>query len=254
VRNAEIPLVHTEPAPDAVLLELTPRYGAYAVRYWLENPASDDPTDSLVRQHVVAALARNGMRIGAPYTEQLNLDDDEAHRSAERSRERARRLEALRHVELFAMLSNEERESLVDHLVRAPFAAGDVMTRQGAVAHWLYLLVKGEADVWHEEGSLHTHVGNLGPGSVFGELGMMTGTPRGATVTAKSDVEAYRLDKEGFAQIIKARPDLASEMSRVLAARAAELRAKTEAAAHAPQEGEHDDILERVRRFFGLED
>ena len=50
------------------------------------------------------------------------------------------------------------------------------------------------------------------------------------------------------------RPDLASEMSRVLAARAAELRAKTEAAAHAPQEGEHDDILERVRRFFGLED
>ena len=42
-------------------------------------------------------------------------------------------------------------------------------------------------------------------------------------------------------------------MSRVLAARAAELSAKTEAAAHAQHEDEHDDILERVRRFFGLE-
>src|SRR5690348_4828538 len=50
VRNAEIPLVHAEPAPDAVLLELTPTYGAYAIRYWLENPAPDDPTDSKVRQ------------------------------------------------------------------------------------------------------------------------------------------------------------------------------------------------------------
>ena len=254
VRNAEIPLVHAEPPPDAVLLEITPRYGAYAVRYWLENPARDDPTDSLVRQHIIAALARNDMRIGANYTEQLNLEDDEAHRNAERARERGRRLECLQRVELFATLSNEERESLVDHLVRAPFAAGDVMTRQGAVAHWLYLLVRGEADVWHEQGTLHTHIGKLGPGSVFGEMGMMTGTPRGATVTASTDVEAYRLDKEGFAQIIKARPDLANEMSRVLSARAAELRAKTEAAAHAASEDDHDDILERVRRFFGLED
>lgn len=253
VRNAEIPLVHAEPAPDAVLLELTPTYGAYAIRYWLENPAPDDPTDSKVRQHVVAALARHGMRIGAPYMEQLNLADDQAHRDADRARERARRLECLERVELFAMLSKEERESLVDHLVRAPFAAGDVMTRQGAVAHWLYLMVRGDADVWFEQGALRTHVGTLNPGSVFGEMGMMTGTPRGATVTASTDVEAYRLDKEGFAQIIKARPDLAHEMSRVLAARAAELRAKTEAAAHAQHDDEHDDILERVRRFFGLE-
>ena len=253
VRNAEIPLVHADPAPDAVLLELTPKYGAYAVRYWLENPAADDPTDSLVRQHVVAALARHGMRIGAPYTEQLNLEDDEEHRTAAQSRERARRLEALGHVELFSMLSPEERESLVEHLVRAPFAAGDIMTRQGAVAHWLYLVIRGEADVWHEKGALHTHVGKLGPGSVFGEMGMMTGSPRGATVTANTDVEAYRLDKEGFARIIQARPDLAREMSRVLASRAAELHSKTEAAASASPEDDHGDILERVRRFFGLE-
>ena len=253
IRNAGIPLVGTDPPPDAVLLELTPRYGSYAIRYWLENPAHDDPTDSRVREHLVAALARNGMRIGAPYSEQMNLSDDEAHRNAERMRERSRRLDALHRVELFSMLSTEERDLLVDHLVRAPFVAGDVMTRQGAVAHWLYLMVQGEADVWHEQDGTRAHVGSLGPGSVFGEMGMMTGSPRGATVTAHTDVEAYRLDKAGFAEIIKARPDVAREMSRVLAARQADLRAKTEAAAHAAHEDEHDDILERVRRFFGLD-
>jgi small-conductance mechanosensitive channel len=253
VRNARIPLVSPEPAPDAVLLELTPRYGSYAIRYWLEDPAHDDPTDSRVREHIVAALARHGMRIGAAYTEQLNLEDDEAHRSAERGRERSRRLEALARVELFAMLSKEERESLVEHLVRAPFAVGDVITRQGAVAHWLYLMVRGEAEVWFEQAGQRTAVGTLGPGSVFGEMGMMTGAPRGATVTARTDVDAYRLDKDGFAQIIQARPDLAREMSRVLAARAADLRAKTEAAAHAAHGEDHGDILEKVRRFFGLD-
>jgi len=252
VRNAQIPMVHAEPPPDAVLLEITPSYGAYAVRYWLENPAPDDPTDSLVRQHVVAALARHGMRLGAPYMEQLNLTDDQAHRDADRARERSRRLDALAHVELFAMLSAAEHESLVEHLVRAPFAAGDVMTRQGAVAHWLYLMVRGEADVWFEKDGERTHVHTLGPGSIFGEMGMMTGAPRGATVTARTDVDAYRLDKEGFAQVIKARPDLAREMSRVLADRVADLRAKSEAAAQLEHRDDHDDILERVRRFFGL--
>ena len=252
VRNASIPGVCDTPQPDAVLLDLQPRAGLYALRYWLSDFARDDPTDSLVRMHIVAALARHDIRLGVHYTEQLNLQDDEAHRQAERSRERERRLRALERVEIFATLSPEERETLADHLVRAPFAAGDVMTRQGAVAHWLYLVIAGEAEVWAERDGVRTQVSTLGPGSVFGEMGMMTGAPRQATVTARTDVDCYRLDKEGFGSIIKGRPDIAGEISRVLSTRGAELRDKSAAAHEARAQG-HADILERVRRFFGLE-
>jgi CRP-like cAMP-binding protein len=252
VRNASIPGVCETPAPDAVLLDLQPHAGLYALRYWLSDFARDDPTDGLVRAHIFAALARHDMRLGVPYTEQLNLQDDEAHREAQRSQERERRLRALERVEIFATLSPEERETLADHLVRAPFAAGDVMTRQGAVAHWLYLVIAGEAEVWAERDGVRTQVSTLGPGSVFGEMGMMTGAPRQATVTARTDVDCYRLDKEGFGSIIKGRPDIAGEISKVLAARGAELHAKS-AAAHETRSQGHADILERVRRFFGLE-
>jgi CRP-like cAMP-binding protein len=253
VRNASIPAVCAEPAPDAVLLEITPRYGAYALRYWLADPARDDPTDSRVREHLLAALARHGMRIGATYTEQLNLQDDAAHREEERARERARRIEALGRVALFGALSAAERASLAEHLVYAPFVAGDVMTHQGAVAHWLYLVISGEADVWVEHEGQRARVGALGPGSVFGEMGMMTGEPRKATVTARTDVSCYRLDKEGFGAIIQGRPDIAEGISHVLADRATELDARREAATQAHGPVAHQDILVRVRRFFGLE-
>lgn len=253
VRNASIPEVCAEPAPDAVLLDLAPGYGSYALRYWLADPARDDATDSHVREHLVAALARHGMRIGVAYSELLNFHDDEAHRAERRGREHDRRIEALSRVEIFAALAAAEREALAAHLVHAPFVAGDVMTRQGAVAHWLYLVISGEADVWLEEGAERTHVGSLGPGSVFGEMGMMTGEPRTATVTARSDVNCYRLDKAGFESIIRGRPEVADAIARVLSAREAGLRAHRAAAAGHPAAKTHADILARVRRFFGLQ-
>jgi CRP-like cAMP-binding protein len=253
VRNAAIAHVRSEPAPNAVLMEFGPRHGNYALRYWLDDAGPDDATDSQVRAHLVAAVMRNGMKRGVPYQEELSVRDDELHHEAQRSLERNRRLTALVRVELFAPLSPEERESLASHLVYAPFIAGDVITRQGAVAHWLYLVISGEADVWYEGPGGRTPVGTVTAGQVFGEMGMMTGEPRRATVTARTDVDCYRLDKAGFETVIQARPDIAEAMSRVLGARESELSGRRTAAA-VPGGGEsHGAILQRIRSFFGLE-
>jgi CRP-like cAMP-binding protein len=130
---------------------------------------------------------------------------------------------------------------------------GDTVTRQGSVAHWLYLVVKGEADVWMEDGGTRTHVSTITPGGIFGEMGMMTGAPRRATITAHSDLECYRLDKTGFEKVLRSRPDIADEMSRVLAARESELSWRRDSAGTSGKTvPRHDDILQRVRGFFGL--
>ncbi len=252
VRNASIPNVAAEPPPSAVLMEIHPRYGRYALRYWLTDPGPDDPTDTQVRTHILASLQRHGMKLGAPYVEEFAHRDDEAHRSALKDAERRRRVEALERVELFASLSEAERETIARHLVFAPFVAGGTMTRQGDVAHWLYLVIDGQADVWVDTPTGRQKVGELGAGSVFGEMGMMTGAPRAASVTARTDIVCYRLDKEGFAEIIKARPDIAEAMSTVLARRQAELLGHR-AATTAADKREHADILARIRTFFGLE-
>ena len=252
VRNAAIPNVAAEPAPSAVMLEFHARYGTYALRYWLTDPAVDDPTDTQVRAHIFASLQRHGMKLGAPYQEQFEHRDDDAHRAAEKEAERAKRIAALDRVELFSSLSEAEREVVARHLVFAPFVAGGVMTRQGDVAHWLYLIIEGDADIWAETASGRAHLSTLGAGSVFGEMGMMTGVPRSATVTARTDVVCYRLDKEGFEQIIRSRPDIADSMSHVLARRQAALQDHLAAAAPATRERQAD-ILARVRSFFGLD-
>lgn len=246
--------VADDPPPNAVLLEVGPRHGGYALRYWLDDPQADDATDSLVRTHALAALERHGMKLGAPYQEQLDIRDDEPHREQVKALERRRRLEALERVELFGALSAAERESLASHLVYAPFVAGDVITRQGAIAHWLYLVISGEAEVWYEGPAGRSKVSTLAAGSIFGEMGMMMGEPRRATVTARTDVVCYRLDKSGFESILRSRPDVAEAMSRVLSSREGELRGRREAATLEGRGVEPDHaILARIRSFFGVD-
>ncbi|MGZ5038683.1 MAG: cyclic nucleotide-binding domain-containing protein [Usitatibacter sp.] len=253
VKDAEIPHVAENPAPSALLMEIGPRYGSYALRYWLDDPQLDDATDSVVRTHLLAALARHGMKLGVPYQEQLDIKDNEAHREAERAGEHERRLAALASIAIFAPLTPAERESLAGHLVYAPFVAGDVITRQGATAHWLYLVVSGEADVWVDTPAGRKSIATLSAGSVFGEMGMMTGEPRRATVGARTDVVCYRLDKSGFEDIVKARPDIVESMSRILAERESQLESRR--ALREVGGGElapHSVIHQRIRAFFGL--
>jgi small-conductance mechanosensitive channel len=253
VRNAVIPNVAAKPAPTAVMMDVAARYGSYALRYWLTEPAADDPTDSMVRAHAIAALQRAGMKLGVPFQEQLDINDDAEHRAAAEESEMRHRTDALGRVDLFKPLSDAERESLARHLVYAPFVAGDVITRQGAVAHWLYLVVAGEADVWLDAPGGRKRVATISSGTVFGEMGMMTGAARTATVTARTDTVCYRLDKEGFAQIIRARPDIAEAVSHVLAPRQAQLNEVRIAAGQARESDHGEDILARIRSFFGLD-
>lgn len=254
IREAEIACVAKEPAPTCVLMDFVDRGGRYAIRYWLTNPAVDDPTDSLVRGHALAALTRAGMQVAVPYAEHLVTKENESLRTSRHAEEIRRRLGALGKVEIFAGLTPEELCIVADHLDYAPFLQGDTITRQGAVAHWLYLIVSGEADVWIEvPGSDRVHLSTLSAGSVFGEMGMMTGEARRATVTARGDVECYRLDKVGFQGVLQSRPDIANQISGVLVERNAgleSLREKTRAGARAPVA--HGDILLRIREFFGL--
>jgi CRP-like cAMP-binding protein len=126
------------------------------------------------------------------------------------------------------------------------------MTRQGAVAHWLYLIVSGSAEVSVETPAGKSIVGALEAGAIFGEMGMLTGAPRSATVTARTDTICYRLDKAGFESVIRGRPDVAEAITRVLAARRRQTESEVAAAHAAGHAMRHDDILEKVRRFFGL--
>ena len=253
VIDAEIPLVARDPEPSAVLMDVTEGCGRYALRYWLCDAREDDATDSRVRAHALAALERAGIRTSTRREERVVLAEDAARREGLAAEEQARRLRALSRVPLFATLSDPEKLVLSGHLLHAPFVVGDVVTRKGAVAHWLYLVINGQAEICDDVNGVRQRVALIGPGDVFGERGMLTGEPRSATVCAMTDLECYRLDKDGFQGVIQARPDVAQELSRVLVARAAELDALRRDLAVSPlPQTNHLDLLARIRSFFGL--
>ncbi|MBK7898090.1 MAG: mechanosensitive ion channel [Azonexus sp.] len=257
VREANIPNVSRERPVSCVLMEFGPGYGHYALRYWMDDPAPDDPTDSAVRSHIYAALRRSGWRLALPEEMRYLVKDNAALRSATKSRELQHRIDALRSVSLFAQLTDEECGRVAEHLVYAPFAAGDVLTRQGAIAHWLYIILAGEAEVVRRNGDGEEHaLARLKPGDFFGEMGLLTGEPRTASVHAVTDVECYRLDKTGLAEIMADRPAIAEELSAVLAARSQQNEAAStggDPRRKAPPAGLGGAIVGRIRSFFNLE-
>jgi small-conductance mechanosensitive channel/CRP-like cAMP-binding protein len=257
LRGEPIPNIAAEPPPNCVLMDFKESYGSYAVRYWLTDLAVDDPTNSIVRTRIYYALRRAGIPLSIPAHSLFVTEDDTSRRQRKSVEEIEKRVNALRRVELFESLTDEERHSLATRLLVAPFVRGEVLTRQGAEAHWLYVITKGEAEVRvSTDGNLSEHVANLGPGDFFGERGMMTGEPRSATVTALSDVECYRLDKEAFDDILQRRPEIAENISEILARRRVELEAALEDLDEETRQmraRQHQgDLLQRIKDFFRL--
>jgi len=257
LHDCRIEHVSIEPLPDCVLMGFDGGLCQYAVRYWLTELLHDDLTDSQVRAHVHAALRRAGIPLAMPQYRLRTVHENAEFEAARSRREMGRRLEALKHAELFRSLTDHEREILAGRLQYAPYASGNVITRKGAVAHWLYLVTSGEARVTIDlpDGS-DEEVNLLRAGDLFGEMALMTGAPRSATVTANTDLECYRLDKQSFADLILARPAIAEEISYLLAERQAALDALQHDTGSSTQQvaNQRGEMLEKIRRFFGIRD
>lgn len=245
--------VASEPAPNCILMGFEQGVARYALRYWLSDLQPDDPTDSAVRAHLDAALRRHNIHLAAPRRDVLMTKETGKYQDARQKRELGERQTMLHQVDLFSHLTDDELAHLAERLQYSPFVAGDTITRQGAIAHWLYILTKGEAEVWLEQGGQSRLLGRLGAGNFFGEMGLMTGSPRSATVIAKSDVECYRLDKESFQSILLSRQELATLISHTLEKRLAERNAQPQAELGGRSATpHHSELLDRIRSFFGI--
>ncbi len=257
VRQAHLDHVARDPAPNVVLMDLADTYGKYAVRYWLMDIAPDDPTDSAVRSCVYFALQRAGMTLAIP-AHAVFVTEETSDRKALKTEKQLRRCrELLARVDLFADLSDAEHHDLARHMRYSPFGPGEVMTRQGNEAHWLYLIEDGEACVSVSDGTIQHEVARVRGPAFFGEMSLLTGEARSATVVAVGEVECFRLDKTALQGLLDRRPELAAHLARVLAERHAALLAVKEGVdantARRQADRREVDFLAQIRSFFSLD-
>jgi small-conductance mechanosensitive channel len=253
MRELAIPNVARAPAPSCILYSFEHGNLRYQLRYFLTEFLEDDTTDSMVRVHLFASLQRAGIRMAEPQQTVHAIQRDQAHAETVKKRELTRRLKVLNSVPLFARLSEGEKADIAERLQYAPFARGDAITKQGSTAHWLYLLAFGEAEVLYEPPNGGAQViGRVQPGQFFGEMALVSGEARSATVMAKTDVECYRLDRASFQKLLGTRPEIAAEVKRTVGTRKPDLEQARDAFARVPESVDEKKtrLLTRIKRFF----
>ena len=154
---------------------------------------------------------------------------------------------APKHLERLALLSQER-----------PYAPGEVIVREGEPGAELFIVERGEVTVTIDEQHGGLEVARLSDGSFFGEMSLMTGEPRTATVRAATDTWLLVVGKQAFAELLDEAPELAERISNVLATRQEQLSsASSKPSAAVPTlpttTGDRSgQLLVRIREFFSL--
>ncbi|HOW89463.1 MAG TPA: cyclic nucleotide-binding domain-containing protein, partial [Elusimicrobiales bacterium] len=249
--------VAVDPPPACVIREFRESCVSYEARYWLTDLSMPGTTDSKVRSRIYYALSREGIKLSIPSRSIMVTEGARDAVEKSRKEEMERRIRALKGIYVFGVLSDAERDLLAGKLIPTPFAAGEVITRQGAVADWLYMIYEGNAEVRVHSGNSGAYraVKTLGPGDFLGEMGLFTGEPRSATAVAVSDVRCYRLDREGFGDVLSSRPEIAEAIALMLAKRRLELEEAKGALASSDAGGlknEQQNLFSKIKTFFNL--
>jgi CRP/FNR family cyclic AMP-dependent transcriptional regulator len=132
-----------------------------------------------------------------------------------RLRRREEKVAWLRRVPLFADLSTAQLEGVAPFVDEVETEAGQVLIGQEEFGQELLIIVDGSAEVTRDG----HHVRDVGPGDVIGEIALLDGGPRTATVTAREPTTVLSISKRAFDTVLDRVPGLSHELLRALAAR-----------------------------------
>jgi small-conductance mechanosensitive channel/CRP-like cAMP-binding protein len=244
--------VRADPPPDCVLMDFKDDASTYACRYWMDDFQRDDSMDSAVRSAIWYALHRAGMEIPFP---SMNINVTEMNEDREQRKhdeEYARRVDALSRIDVFRALDAEKIDRLSRRMRLIIYGPGETVLRQGDPGDSLYVLRAGSVAVRLGSHGAEREVATLSAGQFFGEMSLMTGESRSATVVAKSDCECYIVDKEAFQEILEERPELAGIISDILSRRQVALDGASADAALASQTVQKNQLRSKIAQFFGI--
>ena len=121
--------------------------------------------------------------------------------------------DTLKNVPLFSGLDNRELEQIATSMRERRFKAGDVVTQEGSGGVGFFVIQEGEAEV-NVGGEAR---GTIGPGDYFGEIALITESPRTATLTARTDMLCYGMTPWDFRPLVETNSTIAWKLLSAMA-------------------------------------
>ena len=161
---------------------------------------------------------------------------------------------ALRELYFLRDLPEDELQVIVPTIRVHGFGAGEVIVREGESGDTLFIIRRGDAEVLLKAANgQERRVNTLRRPQFFGEMSLLTGDPRSATIRALTDVEVLEMNREGFMRLFKERPEAADAIGEIVAARQAENeQARKPAGGDVPHAGQRRWIFDKIREIFDL--
>ncbi|HZV36493.1 MAG TPA: cyclic nucleotide-binding domain-containing protein, partial [Verrucomicrobiae bacterium] len=225
----------------------------YEIKFFMESHDHYYEVCDAIRTNVWYSLHRHGIKMPYPIrTVQL----ERPARNKEQEIQSTARI-ILRQQPLFKGLTDDQLDALLPRGRVVHFGRGEKIIEQGAEGDSMFILVEGEANVVLERGHSPVHVASLRSGDCFGEMSLLTGERRSATILAHKDCEVVEIGKPVLTRSLKENPDLLSKLSALLAKRQMEtegiVAANTKPSVIEATRIEYaNSFMDKLRTFFEL--
>jgi small-conductance mechanosensitive channel/CRP-like cAMP-binding protein len=244
---AEVPMLLTSPPPEVVVVDFGASAVTYRVKFWIDDYAADDRARDQVRTAIYYMFRRRGIEIPYPIQTYYRREAKVA-RAPETTGELGELLQA---VDIFAPLGDEGRIELLASATEQLYGAGETVVRQGDPASSMFVIVKGRARVTVEPSG--REVATIEQGGYFGEMSLLTGDPRSASVAAITDCLLLEITADAFRRVALAHPAVVEQVTLAVEGRREGLeRTKRVAVAPVAQVEQPRSFLARVQQFLRL--
>jgi type IV pilus assembly protein PilB len=127
----------------------------------------------------------------------------------------------LQRIQLFSALSTDECTQVVKRMKRRDFPPNQIIVREGAPGSSMFFITAGLVEIRKKDANtgIEFLLTEMGPGQNFGEMSLLTGKPRTATVTATQPTTCAVLEQKDFQELIVQYPKIGLAMTRILAER-----------------------------------
>jgi small-conductance mechanosensitive channel len=242
---ARVPSILKRPEADVVISDFGGSAIVYRARFWIDDFESDEVIRHEVRSAIYYEFNRRGIEIPWPIQIQYERREVPVDVDARRTDVAA----AIAKVPVFSTLPEDAHQALAASATERLFADGEAIVHEGEPGASMFIIRRGRVAI--TVGPERREVAVTEAGGYFGEMSLLTGDPRTATVTARGDCTVIEISADAFRTYVQSRPEVIDHLAEASAARRKALdQSRSSGNQHA---AEPVSLARRMRKFFGLD-